>query len=420
MGGCLLCRKQTQLPDKIDKTRNNNNKNQNNQTSTDKLMSKSSTTTISSPEMPQLPSVTMDDFQPLKFLGKGSFGKVILVKYFKNNKTYAMKILKKEEIIRRKQIKHTKTERLLLEKLNHPFIAQLQFAFQDEKKLYFVTEFLQGGELYFHLRRNKNFKENSVKFYASQIFLAIDYMHKNGYIYRDLKLENILMDKDGYIKLTDFGLSKMIMNDMNIELKNTVCGTLEYMAPEMIKGDAYDKNVDWYSFGIVLYEMICGDFPFKLKNRKIEGSIYDEKIEFPETMSEEAKDIISKLLVVDPEKRLGYNNSDDIKNSLFFQNIDFDKMYKKEYRPPFRPKLYGELDLKYFDLNCTENNEELYDDDLIYNNNQNGVNNNENKDNNANENEKALLTKFEGFSYYKEEKDKLNTEEDEDDDDDFY
>ena len=257
-----------------------------------------------------------------------------------------MKVLKKEEIIKRKQINHTKTERLLLEKLHHPFIAQLQFAFQDSQKLYLVTEFLQGGELFFHIKRKICFKEKSAKIYLSQIFLAIDYLHKNGFIYRDLKPENILIDKDGNIKLTDFGLSKMISNDDNNNSTNTMCGTLEYIAPEVFKRQSYDKNADWFSFGVVLYEMLCGKLPFKLKNFKFEEDIY-KNIEYPENISQEAKDIIGKLLEIEPEKRLGYNSSDEIKNNEFFNGIDFDKIYKKEYSPPIKPKLQGELDLKY-------------------------------------------------------------------------
>ena len=401
MGGCLSCQKQSQMYDKINPPSINNHE----------IITQSSTT-IASPEKSKLSSVTMDDFQPIKLLGKGSFGKVILVKYFNNNNIYAMKILKKEEIIKRNQIKHTQTERFLLEKLDHPFIAQLQFAFQDTQKLYLVTEFLQGGELFFHLKRKSCFKEYTAKFYMAQIFLAIDYMHKNGYIYRDLKPENILLDKEGYIKLTDFGLSKIVLNKNNnddendIGKSNTVCGTLDYMAPEILMGKNYDKSIDWFSFGILLYELICGSFPFKVKNRKIEESIYKEKITFPENISEAAKDLILKLLEIDPEKRLGYNNSDEIKNSEFFKNINFDKMYNKEYRPPFRPKLSGKIDLKYFDINFIENNEELYSEDL-------SDNNNKKEDNNK---EQVNVESFEGFSFMKDDGNNNNVEEDEDDD----
>lgn len=349
---------------------------------------------------------SMDDFQPLKLVGKGSFGKVILVKYFNNEKIYAMKILDKEEIIRRKQIKHTKTERLLLEKLHHPFIAQLQFAFQDAKKLYLVTEFMQGGELFFHIKRRTGFKEVSAKFYMSQIFLAIDYLHKNGYIYRDLKPENILIDKEGNIKLTDFGLSKVISNDGDINTTNTLCGTLEYIAPEIFQRKPYDKSIDWFSFGVVLYEMLTGQLPFNIKNEEFDESKY-KNIKYPEKMSSEAKELIEKLIEIEPEKRLGYKSSDEIRNSAFFKEVDFEKVYNKEYRPPFKPRLNGELDLKYFDINFTEDNDAFSDD---YLNDTFGVNKSQEKP----EGKEKEKEEFDGFSFYREENDIANDDDDED------
>jgi len=403
MCGCLLCPKS--IHDKIESTPIDNNEIIN------------SSTTLSSPTQSQSPSnsISIEDFQVLKLLGKGSFGKVLLVKYLNNNNIYAMKILKKEEIIKRNQINHTKTERLLLEKLNHPFIASLQFAFQDSQKLYLVTEFLQGGELFFHIKRKKCFKESPAKFYMAQIFLAIDYLHKAGYIYRDLKPENILIDKEGNIKLTDFGLSKMIPNEENNINSNTICGTLEYMAPEIIKGKNYDKSADWYSFGIVLYQMICGDVPFKLKSRNIDEISYETDIKYPEKISNEAKDIISKLLEIEPEKRLGYKSSDEIKNSAFFNEVDFDLVYKKEYNPPFRPKLNGVLDLKYFNIYFTENNE-FYSEDLSDNNNNNfEINKNDNNNLEEKDNDKGNIQAFEGFSFYKEDDNKNDDDEDDDD-----
>ena len=402
MCGCLLCPKS--IHDKIESTPIDNNEIIN------------SSTTLSSPTQSQSPSnsISIEDFQVLKLLGKGSFGKVLLVKYLNNNNIYAMKILKKEEIIKRNQINHTKTERLLLEKLNHPFIASLQFAFQDSQKLYLVTEFLQGGELFFHIKRKKCFKESPAKFYMAQIFLAIDYLHKAGYIYRDLKPENILIDKEGNIKLTDFGLSKMIPNEENNINSNTICGTLEYMAPEIIKGKNYDKSADWYSFGIVLYQMICGDVPFKLKSRNIDEISYETDIKYPEKISNEAKDIISKLLEIEPEKRLGYKSSDEIKNSAFFNEVDFDLVYKKEYNPPFRPKLNGELDLKYFNIYFTENNE-FYSEDLSDNNNNFEINKNDNNNLEEKDNDKGNIQAFEGFSFCKEDDNKNDDDEDDDD-----
>jgi protein-serine/threonine kinase len=391
MGNCIICQKP-----KIKKF--------NKLSSQGNLCSTESSSSLDSQKGTIPRTKSMDDFQPLKLVGKGSFGKVILVKYFNNDKIYAMKILDKEEIIRRKQIKHTKTERLLLEKLNHPFIAQLQFAFQDTKKLYLVTEFMQGGELFFHIKRRTGFKEVSAKFYMSQIFLAIDYLHKNGYIYRDLKPENILIDKEGNIKLTDFGLSKVISNNGDINTTNTLCGTLEYIAPEIFKRKPYDKSIDWFSFGVVLYEMLTGQLPFHIKNEEFDESKY-KNIKYPEKMSPEAKELIEKLIEIEPEKRLGYNSSDEIRNSAFFKEVDFEKVYNKEYRPPFKPRLNGELDLKYFDINFTEDNDAFSDEFL---NDTFGVN--KTQDNS----EVKEKEEFDGFSFFREEND--NAKDDDDDD----
>jgi protein-serine/threonine kinase len=391
MGNCIICQK-TKI--------NNYNK----LSSQGNLGSTESSSSLDSQKETIPRSKSMEDFQPLKLVGKGSFGKVILVKYFNNDKIYAMKILDKEEIIRRKQIKHTKTERLLLEKLNHPFIAQLQFAFQDTKKLYLVTEFMQGGELFFHIKRRTGFKEVSVKFYMSQIFLAIDYLHKNGYIYRDLKPENILIDKEGNIKLTDFGLSKVISNNADINTTNTLCGTLEYIAPEIFKRKPYDKSIDWFSFGVVLYEMLTGQLPFNIKSEEFDESKY-KNVKYPEKMSPEAKELIEKLIEIEPEKRLGYNSSDEIRNSAFFKEVDFEKVYNKEYRPPFKPRLNGELDLKYFDINFTEDNDAFSDEFL---NDTFGVN--KTQDNS----EVKVKEEFDGFSFFREEND--NAKDDDDDD----
>ena len=297
---------------------------------------------------------TLEDFKHLKVLGQGSFGKVVLVKNENNNKLYAMKILDKSYIVKKNQVSHTQTERVLLEKLKHPFIVRLNYAFQDSKKLYFITEFLQGGELFFHLRRNSGYKENAVRFYMAQILLALEYMHNNNYIYRDLKPENILIDKEGNIKLTDFGLSKILPPHENTTY--TMCGTDEYLAPEILFGKGYDKTCDWFSFGVVIFEMFCGYHPFKSKGQKIDPQIYLSKTYIPDKVGKTARDLIEKLFVCNPQKRLGYKSADEVKNHPFFKGIDFDKVLRKEYKPPFIPKLKDNTDLRYFDENYTKLN----------------------------------------------------------------
>ena len=295
---------------------------------------------------------TLEDFKHLKLLGKGSFGKVILVKNQNNNKLYAMKILDKKFIIKKNQVSHTQTERALLEKLKHPFIVRLNYAFQDSKRLYFLTEFLQGGELFFHLRKNSGYKEKAVRFYMCQILLALEYMHNNNYIYRDLKPENILIDKEGNIKLTDFGLSKILPEEEKTTY--TMCGTAEYLAPEILFGKGYDKTCDWFSFGVVLFEMFCGYHPFKPKGQRIDPKIYLRKTFIPEKVPKTPRDLIEKLFVSNPKKRLGYRGADEVKQHPFFKGVDFDKVLRKEYKPPFIPKLKDDLDLRYFDESFTE------------------------------------------------------------------
>ena len=340
-------------------------------------------------ELNVTPNATLEDFSQLKVLGRGAFGKVVLVRLEKNKKLYAMKILKKEIVIKRKQVNHTMTERSLLEKLNHPFIVKLIYAFQDKEKLYFITEFMQGGELFFHLRRNSQYKEKSVKFYMSEILLAIDYMHKNNFIYRDLKPENILIDKFGHIKLTDFGLSKLL--DEEEQKTYTLCGTPEYLAPEIIFEKGYDKTCDWFSFGVVMFEMLCGFHPFKQKKGKFNPQIYKMKIKIPENIGKNAKDLIEKLLNSNPRERIGYNSSEEIMKHDFFKDIDFDKVLKREYKPPFIPKLDNQEDLRYFDKGFTEENVESFPDKKLIVSTNGDV--------------KSLSDEFKGFSYQPEDLD---------------
>jgi serine/threonine protein kinase len=201
-------------------------------------------------------NITINDFEFLKVIGKGYFGKVSQVRYKEDQNIFALKTLKKNKLKEAKQIQHTKTERRILEFVNHPFIVSLKFAFQSETKLYLIMDYYNGGELFYHLRKNKRFTENESRFYLGQIILAIEFLHKNKIIYRDIKPENIILDNKGYIKLTDFGLAK---EDINDEIgTQTFCGTPEYLAPEIIRGDKYGKSVDIWCMGILLYEMLYG------------------------------------------------------------------------------------------------------------------------------------------------------------------
>lgn len=215
-------------------------------------------------------SLSVTDFDLLKVVGKGAFGKVMLVRKRANKgagQIYAMKVLKKSVISAKGQVEHTKSERSILCEIRHPFIVRLRFAFQSDDKLYLVTDYYNGGSLFYHLRKSRAFTEERAKFYAAELLSALDHLHQQHIIYRDLKLENVLMDNVGHIALTDFGLSKQ-----NIDITGgatTFCGTAEYIAPELLKGQKYGAPVDWWSFGILLFEMMHGRTPFYDKNRKV-------------------------------------------------------------------------------------------------------------------------------------------------------
>ena len=302
--------------------------------------------------------ISINDFKKLKLLGKGSFGSVFLVINKKSNKFYALKTLSKDVVRQKKQVVHTKTEREILEKMKHPFVVKLKYAFQNEHKLYLITNFLQGGELFYHLKTETRFSEEKTKFYVCQIVLALDYIHRSKIIYRDLKPENILLDRYGNIKLTDFGLSKLINHNRNSILYNnnrayTVCGTPDYLAPEILLNKGYDKTIDWWSLGALIYEMLVGVSPFKYFNSsgKLDIDIYLRPIDIPKVISESSRSLISALLQKDPTKRLGYGIKDGtaVKEHIYFKNVDWDKVYSKQIQPPFVPNLKNEMDLIYFD-----------------------------------------------------------------------
>ena len=302
--------------------------------------------------------VVRGDFDEMKVLGKGSFGKVVLVRFKKNQKLYAMKILKKAMIMKNNEETHTKTERKILAKINNPFIVSLYFAFQDEKKLYLITEFMQGGELFYHLHREKFFSNERTQFYAAEIVLALDHLHKNNCIYRDLKPENVLLDKDGHIKLADFGLSKIMLEKSKAKAF-TLCGTPDYLAPEILENKGYDKTVDWWSLGALIYEMLVGYSPFKMKKgEQLNIEKYKEPVPLYNHFTPEAKMIITDLLVVEPNKRLGYgsNGTENIKKHPFFKNINWEELYNKNVEPEFVPKIFNELDLGNFDKFFTNEN----------------------------------------------------------------
>ena len=325
----------------------------------------------------------LEDFIKIKTLGKGSFGKVLLVKNKYTNEHYAMKILNKDFLKKEKQINHTKTEREILEKINHPFIIKLKYAFQTKNNLYMLTDFMIGGEIYYLLQKKGNFTEKQTKFYICELVLAIGCLHKNQIIYRDLKPENILLDKDGHIKLVDFGLSKILNNERSISISGssineinyyikayTLCGTKDYLAPEILKGKGYEKVVDWFSLGSVMYEMLTGFPPFKEKNKNLNIQIYNREIYHHKKISDLTFDLIKKLLIIKPEKRLGYNfDLKEIQSHPYFNDVNWDFVYQKKIEPPFKPYFNNFEDVGNFDPMFTDENIDI-DGSIVSNNNQ--------------------------------------------------
>lgn len=281
--------------------------------------------------------VTKDDFELLTVIGKGSFGKVMQVRKKDDGKIYAMKVLRKETIVARKQVAHTKAEKNILMKIQHPFIVNLNYAFQTKDKLYMILDYINGGELFFHLKKEGRFSESRVKLYAAEIVCALSHLHSLDIVYRDLKPENILLDAEGHICITDFGLSKKLEADGGT---HTFCGTPEYLAPEVLKGHGHGIAVDWWSLGTLLYEMLTGLPPFYAQNVNVMyQKILSGELRFPNFISEEAKSLLEGLLTRDPALRLGSKGGDEVKSHPWFGDIQWDKLIRKEIEPQFKPKV---------------------------------------------------------------------------------
>lgn len=299
------------------------------------------------------PTVTTSDFTLLKVIGVGSYGKVMLVKKKDNNNIYAMKVLEKQNIINRNQVDHTNTERSILEVVTHPFIVTLRYAFQTKQKLFFVLDYFPGGELFFHLGKFGRFPEHLVKFYAAQMMDALDYLHSKNIVYRDLKPENVLLGADGYIALTDFGLSKENIQDHSSA--TSFCGTPEYLAPEVLTRSGHGRAADWWSLGSLIYEMLSGMPPFYSQDRqKLFKKILNDRLRVPRFFSNEVTSLIAGLLHRDPAQRLGSTGGgEEIRQHPFFQDVDFESLRRKEVKAPFIPRVDGLVDTSNFDAEFT-------------------------------------------------------------------
>lgn len=299
--------------------------------------------------------VTLDDFEILKVLGRGAFGKVMLVEKKDTRHIYAIKSMHKEDIIDKDHIEHTRCERYVLEKSQSPFLVSLEFAFQTPEKLFFVMKFMRGGELFIHLKRNKRFDEERTRFYAAEIILGLEYLHNMGVVYRDLKPENILMDEHGHVCLTDFGMSKRLKLG---QLTHSFVGTPDYLSPEMVRGEGHGHSADWWALGVIIYEMLVGLPPFYNKDhntQKMFNSIREKNVSFSSkvTVSEECKDFVKQLLQKNSKERLGSKGADEVKKHKWFANIDWDLLSEKKVEPPFKPQFSGELDVDNFDQEYT-------------------------------------------------------------------
>lgn len=290
----------------------------------------------------QRDKITADEFEQIRCLGKGAYGTVILVKQLSTGRLFAQKQLKKASLtVSKKYVQQAKTERQVLETVNrHPFVVKLFYAFQDHEKLYLILEYGQGGELFHHLDTEKLFSEDVAAFYMAEMVLALFHLHQDlGVVYRDLKPENCLLDAEGHLLLTDFGLSKVAVDED--DHCNSFLGTIEYMAPEIILGNKYSKAVDWWALGALGHDLMTGNPPFRGANHaKIQDNIVKQKLMLPYFMSPDAKDLLTRLLRKDPAKRLGSHMPKDltlIKKHRFFRKIDWVKLSKREVEPPIRP-----------------------------------------------------------------------------------
>ncbi|KAK0526466.1 Serine/threonine-protein kinase [Tilletia horrida] len=299
--------------------------------------------------------LTIESFELLKVIGKGSFGKVMQVRKRDTGRIYALKTIRKAHIVSRSEVTHTLAERTVLARVNNPFIVPLKFSFQSPEKLYLVLAFVNGGELFHHLQREGRFSETRSRFYAAELLCALEHLHSFNVVYRDLKPENILLDYTGHIALCDFGLCKLDMTEDRTT--NTFCGTPEYLAPELLGGEGYTKAVDWWTLGVLLYEMLTGLPPFYSEDVNVMYTrILQDPLRFGEEVKPDARDLLVQLLERDPRKRLGSqaNGAQLIKAHPFFsKHIDWELLLAKKVQPPFKPAVASAIDTSNFDPEFT-------------------------------------------------------------------
>lgn len=306
--------------------------------------------------MTEYASMGIDDFTYLKVLGQGSFGKVLLAEHNATNSVFAIKVIGKKEVFEDDDIESTMTERRVLELASRcKFLTQIFGSFQTPERLYYVMELVSGGDLMFHIQDQARFEFKRVQFYAAEIYAGLVYLHDNGVIYRDLKLDNVMLSASGHIKIADFGMCKEDI--FNGDKTTTFCGTPGYLAPEIIAERAYGKSVDFWSFGIMIFEMLTGESPFDSDDdEELFDMILNAPITYPAELSDASTSLLKGFLNRDENKRLGCgdNGYNNVKSHAFFEGLDWDKLLKGEVEPPFVPNASGDpRDAKNFDLEFT-------------------------------------------------------------------
>lgn len=318
---------------------------------------------------------SLRDFDLLRVIGRGSYAKVLVVELKKTKRIYAMKVIKKELVTDDEDIDWVQTEKHVFETAsNYPFLVGLHSCFQTSSRLFFVIEFVKGGDLMFHMQRQKKLPEDHARFYAAEITLALNFLHERGIIYRDLKLDNVLLDHEGHIKLTDYGMCKegILPGDKT----STFCGTPNYIAPEILRGEDYDFSVDYWALGVLLYEMLAGKSPFDIQNMTDNPDentedylfqfILERNIRIPRAISVKAQSVLRGFLNKNPAERLGCmpgSGFADIRSHQFFRTIDWDRLEAKQVSPPYKPRIQSDRDLEHFDPQFTNEPVQLTPDD---------------------------------------------------------
>ncbi|XP_055907003.1 atypical protein kinase C isoform X4 [Eupeodes corollae] len=335
---------------------------------------------------------SLNDFELIRVIGRGSYAKVLMVELKKTRRIYAMKVIKKALVTDDEDIDWVQTEKHVFETAsNHPFLVGLHSCFQTPSRLFFVIEFVRGGDLMFHMQRQRRLPEEHARFYAAEISLALNFLHEKGIIYRDLKLDNVLLDHEGHIKLTDYGMCKEGIRPG--DTTSTFCGTPNYIAPEILRGEDYGFSVDWWALGVLLYEMLAGRSPFDIAgasenpDQNTEDYLFqvilEKTIRIPRSLSVKAASVLKGFLNKNPADRLGCHRESafmDIVNHPFFKSIDWEMLERKQVSPPFKPRLDSDRDLANFPPEFTEEAVQLTpDDDRVI--------------------EKIDQTEFEGFEY---------------------